>query len=260
MGRLRRSIALHRLLLIAAVFASWEAAAQARWLDAAFVSRPSEVLSALGGMAANERLVAAAGVTATQIVYAFALAACVGILLGAAIGLSTFAYRTFGPVILLLFGLPKMVMLPLFILFFGIGIVSKSVFAFSLGVFPILLNVMAGVRMVDPTLLAAAESMGASRVDMVFKVVLPSALPTVITGLRLGMSQTVLGVLLAELYGASTGIGFFVAQYTQSFKSAQVFALFFVVASLAILVNEGLRVLEVRAGQWREENAAEAVV
>jgi ABC-type nitrate/sulfonate/bicarbonate transport system permease component len=180
--------------------------------------------------------------------------------IGYLVGRSRYAVLVLEPLLAGVFAVPLVVFLPLFILFFGIGIVSKSVFAFSLGVFPILLNVMAGVRMVDPTLLAAAESMGASRVDMVFKVVLPSALPTVITGLRLGMSQTVLGVLLAELYGASTGIGFFVAQYTQSFKSAQVFALFFVVASLAILVNEGLRVLEVRAGQWREENAAEAVV
>jgi ABC-type nitrate/sulfonate/bicarbonate transport system permease component len=157
--------------------------------------------------------------------------------------------------VLLLFGLPKMVMLPLFILFFGIGVTSKAVFGFALGVFPVLLNVIAGVRMVDPALLTAAYAMGASRSDVLFKVVIPSAMPSIMTGLRLGMTQTVLGVLLAELYGASGGLGFYVAQYTQSFKPAFVFALFFAVAAIAIAVNETLRYLERRAGRWREDAA-----
>jgi len=145
------------------------------------------------------------------------------------------------------------VMLPLFILFFGIGLTSKAVFAFSLGVFPILLNVIAGTRMVDGTLVTAAYCMGATRLALFGKVVLPAALPSVITGLRVGMTQTVLGVLLAELYAANTGLGQYVALYSQTFKPAQLFALFFLVAALSIAVNEALRLVERRAGRWREE-------
>jgi ABC-type nitrate/sulfonate/bicarbonate transport system permease component len=152
-----------------------------------------------------------------------------------------------------------MVMLPLFILFFGIGLLSKAVFAFSLGVFPVLLNVITGARMVEPTLIAAATSMGASRPAIFAKVVLPASLPAVVTGLRVGMTQTVLGVLLAELYAANTGLGYYVALYSQTFKPAQLFALFFLVAAISILVNEALRVLERRASRWREEEV-EAVV
>jgi NitT/TauT family transport system permease protein len=146
-----------------------------------------------------------------------------------------------------------MVMLPLFILFFGIGVLSKAVFAFSLGVFPVLLNVIAGSRMVDRTLVTTAYCMGASRAGIFLKVVLPAALPSVITGLRVGMTQTVLGVLLAELYASNTGLGYFVTLYSQTFKPAQLFALFFVVAAISIVVNEGLRALERRASRWREE-------
>jgi NitT/TauT family transport system permease protein len=148
-----------------------------------------------------------------------------------------------------------MVMLPLFILFFGIGILSRAVFAFSLGVFPILLNVIAGARMVDPTLVTAAHSMGAGRPAVFVKVMLPAALPSVITGLRVGMTQTVLGVLLAELYAANTGLGYYVALYSQTFKPSHLFALFFAVAALAIAANETLRWLERRASRWREEEA-----
>jgi NitT/TauT family transport system permease protein len=245
-------IAWHRAVLVLAALALWEAAARLRWLDPDFFSPPSQVLWAMGELA-NPRVLAAARLTALEVAAAFAVAAVVGVGAGLGIGLSAFAYRTFRPIVLLLFSVPKMVMLPLFILFFGIGVLSKAVFAFSLGVFPVLLNVIAGSRMVDRTLVTAAYCMGASRAGIFLKVVLPAALPSVITGLRVGMTQTVLGVLLAELYASNTGLGYFVTLYSQSFKPAQLFALFFVVAALSIVVNEGLRALERRASRWREE-------
>ena len=245
-------IAWHRAALVLAALALWEVAARLRWLDPDFFSPPSQVLWAMGELA-NPRVLAAARLTALEVAAAFAVAAVVGVTGGLVIGLSAFAYRTFRPIVLLLFSVPKMVMLPLFILFFGIGVLSKAVFAFSLGVFPVLLNVIAGSRMVDRTLVTAAYCMGASRPGIFLKVVLPAALPSVVTGLRVGMTQTVLGVLLAELYASNTGFGYFVTLYSQSFKPAQLFALFFVVAALSIVVNEALRALERRASRWREE-------
>ena len=230
----------------------WEVAARLRWLDPDFVSPPSAILRAMGGLL-TPPLLAAARLTATEIGLAFSLAALIGVTAGLLIGLSPFAYRTFRPIVLLLFSVPKMVMLPLFILFFGIGLLSKAVFALSLGVFPILLNVIAGARQVDPTLLTAARCMGAGRLGIFTEVVVPASLPSIVTGLRIGMTQTVLGVLLAELYAANTGLGHYVALYSQTFKPAQLFALFFVVAAIAIAVNEALRALERRAGRWREE-------
>jgi ABC-type nitrate/sulfonate/bicarbonate transport system permease component len=251
-------IAWHRTALIAAVLAAWEMAARLRWLDPDFFSPPTKVLLAMADLA-HPPVLAAARLTALEVGVAVGAAAAVGVGGGLLIGLSAFAYRTFRPVVLLLFSVPKMVMLPLFILFFGIGLLSKAVFAFSLGVFPILLNVIAGTRMVDRTLVTAAYCMGAGRLAIFAKVVLPAALPSVITGLRVGMTQTVLGVLLAELYAANTGLGFYVALYSQSFKPARLFALFFVVAALSIVVNEALRAVERRASRWREEEAEPVV-
>jgi NitT/TauT family transport system permease protein len=244
----------HRALLVLALLALWEAATRAHWLDPDFFSPPTKVAHALVGLA-TPPVLAAARVTALEVAAAFTLASLVGLGVGLAVGLSPFAYRTFRPIVLLLFSVPKMVMLPLFILFFGIGLTSKAVFAFSLGVFPILLNVIAGTRTVDRTLLTAAYCMGASRLALFGKVVLPAALPSVITGLRVGMTQTVLGVLLAELYAANSGLGYYVELYSQGFRPAQLFALFFAVAALSIVVNELLRAIEHRAGRWREEEA-----
>jgi len=253
-ARGRRAVGWHRVVLVVAGLGLWELLDRVRWLDPDFISPPSAIAQAMGGLLAPP-ILAAARLTATQVGLAFLLAAVVGVGAGLLIGLSPLAYRTCRPIVLLLFSVPKMVMLPLFILFFGIGVVSRAVFAFSLGVFPILLNVIAGARMVDPTLVTAARSMGAGRAAVFWKVVLPAALPSVITGLRVGMTQTVLGVLLAELYAANTGLGYYVALYSQTFKPARLFALFFAVAAIAILVNELLRALERRASRWREEEA-----
>jgi ABC-type nitrate/sulfonate/bicarbonate transport system permease component len=254
----RRAVGWHRAGLLLLALLVWEAAARGRWLDPDFVSPPSRIVLALADLT-NPRILAAARLTATEVLVAFTLAAVIGVGGGLLIGHSGFAYRAVRPMVLFLFSMPKMVMLPLFILFFGIGLLSKAVFAFSLGVFPVLLNVITGARMVEPTLIAAATSMGASRPAIFAKVVLPASLPAVVTGLRVGMTQTVLGVLLAELYAANTGLGYYVALYSQTFKPAQLFALFFLVAAISILVNEALRVLERRASRWREEEV-EAVV
>lgn len=257
-GQWWHAVGWHRAGLVTAALGAWEALARLRWLDPDFVSPPTAVVRAMEDLA-TPAILAAAWLTGTEVALALLLASAVGVGAGLLIGLSPFAHRTLHPIVLLLFAVPKMVMLPLFILFFGIGALSRAIFAFSLGVFPILLNVIAGTRMVEPTLIVAARSMGAGRAAVLAKVVVPAALPSMITGLRVGMTQTVLGVLLAELYAANTGLGYYVALYSQTFKPAHLFALFFVVAAFAIAVNEGLRWLECRANRWREEESSGVV-
>lgn len=247
-----RGIAVHRLILIALSLGLWETVAQMGWVDRDFVSPPSRVAKALVALM-NADILRAARLTVSEVVYAFAISAVMGILVGLVMGRSPLTYRVCQPIVMLLFGLPKVALLPLFILVFGIGFTSTVAFAVSLGLFPILLNVTTGARMVDAPLVNAARSMGAGRLDIFFKLVIPAALPSIVTGLRLGMVQTSLGVLLAELFAATTGLGFFIQIYSSGFRPAELFALFFLVAASAIAVNEFLRYLERRAGAWREE-------
>lgn len=246
-----RGVAWHRLILILLLFTLWELVARNGWVDPDFISPPSRIVAAMAGFIQPE-IVKAARLTGTEILYAFVLSAVIGVSGGMAMGLNRTAYRICQPIVMLAFGLPKVALLPLFILVFGIGFTSTVAFGASLGLFPVLLNVTAGTRMVDRPLLNAARSMGAKPHQIFTRVVFPSALPSVITGLRLGMVQASLGVLLAELFAATTGLGFFIQLYSSGFRPAELFALFFVVAAGAIAINEGLRYLELRAGQWRE--------
>ena len=171
--------------------------------------------------------------------------------IGLSVGLNAFARRCFMPIILLLYGIPQIVILPLFILALGIGPPSKIAFGVTHGVFPIILAIVAGVQNLKPVLLTSARSMGASRWHILRYVVLPHMLPSFFSGLRLGMTGVLLGVLLAELYVSTAGIGYFTGVFTQNFDPTRLMGLISILAAMAILLNEFMRVVERRFSRWR---------
>ena len=141
--------------------------------------------------------------------------------------------------------------LPLFVLMFGIGPAVKVVFGFTHGFFPIVVNVIAGTQNINRVYLDGARSMGASRAQIYRRVVFPHLVPSLFTGMRLGMTATLLGVILAELYATQKGIGYFTELYSESFEPANLFALVAMIAAAAICLNEILRRAELRFGRWR---------
>ena len=150
------------------------------------------------------------------------------------------------PIVLLLFAIPQVSLLPLVILLFGLGPAAKIAFGFSHGVLPIVMNVVAGMRDVKELHLRAARSMGASRMETIRHVILPHAVPSLFTGLRLGMTMTLLGVILAELYVSTGGIGFYTRLFAENYNPAPLFALIGCLAVIAILFNELVRLAEKR--------------
>ena len=141
----------------------------------------------------------------------------IGLAVGLAVGLSRFSNRSLMPIILLLYGTPQITILPLFILYFGIGPPSKIAFGVTHGMFPIIVTIVAGVQNIKPILMTAAHSMGASRWQIFRWVIFPHMIPTFFAGMRLGMTGVLLGVLLAELYVSTAGIGYFTQLFTQAF-------------------------------------------
>jgi len=141
--------------------------------------------------------------------------------------------------------------LPLFVLYFGLGPPSKIAFGASHGIFPIMLNVIAGIRSVRPIYLACARSMGASWLQIVRRIVLPYVLAGLFAGMRLAMSVTLLGVMLAELYVSTAGIGYFTQRFSNEFDATNLLALITVLAIMAVILNETVRRLEARFGRWR---------
>ena len=166
--------------------------------------------------------------------------------------LSNLGRRSIYPVVLLLYGIPQAILLPLFVLMFGIGPAVKIAFGFSHGIFPVIVNTLAGMRNVNRHLVAGAAAMGASRAQQVRYVIFPHMVATVFAGLRLAMTLTLLGVVLAEIFVSQGGIGFFTLAYSETFNPSALMALVLTLALMAIALNELVRLVEARCSRWRE--------
>jgi len=239
-----------RLGVVALLLIAWEIAA--RWfIDPLFISPPSRVLLSLGTVWHTNGVPAALRLTLFELAVAFAIAVVIGLTVGLAVGLRPFARRSLMPIILLLYGLPQITILPLFILYFGIGPASKIAFGVTHGMFPITIAIVAGVQNLKPILLVSARSMGASRWQILRWVVFPHMIPSFFAGMRLGMSGALLGVLLAELYVSTAGIGHFTTMFTENFDPTKLFGLVAMLATMAIVLNEIVRRAETRFSRWR---------
>jgi ABC-type nitrate/sulfonate/bicarbonate transport system permease component len=247
---LARRPGLARLLVIAALVAVWEIAG--RWfVDPLFLAPPSKVIASLGAVFATRGVPAALQITLFELAVAFVIAVAIGLVLGLAIGLQPFVRLSVFPIVLLLYGMPQITILPLFILYFGIGAASKIAFGVTHGVFPVVVTVVAGVQNLKPILMTSARSMGASRWQMFRHVIFPHMVPSFFAGMRLGMSGVLLGVLLAELYVSIAGIGYFTTLFTQNFEPAKLFGLVGMLAAMAIFLNALVRRAETHFGKWR---------
>ena len=141
----------------------------------------------------------------------------------------------------------------MFILYFGIGPASKIAFGVSHGFFPIVLTIVAGVQNIRPILLSSARSMGASRWHVLRYIVFPHMVPSFFAGMRLAMTAVLLGVLLAELYVSTTGIGYFTTLFTQNFDPTRLLGLIAMLATMAILLNEIVRRAEAYFSRWHND-------
>jgi ABC-type nitrate/sulfonate/bicarbonate transport system permease component len=240
-----------RLLLIVGLVVLWEVGVRLVG-DPLFLSPPSQMIAALVGFIEEPDVLAALETTLWELVAAFVLAVGVGLPIGLVVGLRRFAYGSFYPVVVLLYAIPQATILPLVILIFGIGPEAKIASGFSHAVFPIIVNVVAGVQGIKPLFLDSARSMGANRRQIVWSVVIPHAVPSFFTGLRLAMTGDLLGVLLAELFVSQQGVGHFTQHFTESFQPQNLFALIAVLAAIAVTLNELCRRVERHMSRWHD--------
>jgi ABC-type nitrate/sulfonate/bicarbonate transport system permease component len=241
---------LARLAVVVLLFGIWEIAARF-YVDRMFLSPPSIVFSGLYLVLSTPGIPAALRITFFELSIAFVLAIAIGVAVGLTVGLSRFAHKSFMPIVLLLYGTPQITILPLFVLYFGIGPASKIAFGVTHGMFPIMLAVIAGVQNIKPILLTSARSMGANRWQIFRWVIFPHMIPSFFAGMRLAMTGVLLGVLLAELYVSTAGIGYFTTLFTQSFDPTKLLGLISLLAAMAIVLNELVRRAEIRFSRWR---------
>ena len=247
----RINVATTRVLILGGLLLVWEI-----WLrltgDTIVIAPPSSIVNALFTQVLSDPEIRGAILLALlEVVAAYALAIIGGLAIGLAVGSTNFSRRSLYPIILLLYAIPQAVLLPLFTLGFGIGPAAKIAFGFSHGVFPVIVNVVAGMRNVNPHYLRAAQSMGASRADILRNVIFPHMVGSFFTGLRLAMTMTLLGVILAELYVSTSGVGYFTKLFAETFDPSPLFALIGTLALMAIGLNEIVRVIERRFTRWK---------
>lgn len=181
----------------------------------------------------------------------FALSAIVGILFGVVMAASISVRGLCDPWVSMFYATPIIALGPLFILWLGIGVASKIAIVFLTAVFPILINTVAGLTTTDRNLLDVARSFGATGAQIYRKVRLPAALPFIIAGLRLGVARALVGVVVAELFGARAGLGFLILSAAQSFDTAGLFVGVLILAVAGVVSVEALKWLETRLAPWR---------
>jgi len=223
-----------------------------------FMSAPSLVWKAGVQLFASGEIWNDLRVSGIEFGWGFFLSVIVGVPFGIGCGWYKKMAYIFDPFINAMNATPRVALLPLVIIWLGIGILSKVGIIFLGAVFPILINARDGVKTTPYNLLIAARSFGASE-WMIFKsVVLPSTVPFILTGLRLGVGRALIGVMVGELYAATAGIGFMITVAGATFQTDKVFVGILIFATTGMFCMELLNRLEVKFDKWRPKVGATA--
>ena len=245
----------HERLIVAAailaLFALWEGLARLGLVDPSLAPAPSVVAAALVRLAGRPEVLASLGVTAWEVAAAFLLATPLGLGLGFLLAEVPALGALFRPLVNFLFGVPKSIFLPVFILVFGVSIPQKIAFGVFTTIFVLIVGGIAAVQSVPPELITVSRAYGASRAQIAREIYLPAMAPILLESARLGMVFNITAVLLCEIYGARDGIGYRIASWGENLQMPQLYAALVIVAAAAVAVNEALRAVESRLGAWR---------
>ncbi len=243
------NIALWHAVVFILFIAAWWALSAA--VGRGFMPSPRDTLLAAIRMSGDGSL----GVATLQSVYSllagYVLAAVIAIPAGLAMGGVRILGAVLEPYVDALSSMPRVAFLPLIIVFLGLGYEAKIFMVFIGAVMPIVVNTYAGVLQSDTELIEMARSAGAGDVAIFRKIVLPGALPFIMTGLRVGASLALINTVVAELYTAVSGLGGLLSIYGNSFRMAPYFVIVVILAVLGMLLMYGVRLLERRVTRWR---------
>jgi NitT/TauT family transport system permease protein len=230
----------------------WETLVRLGRLDASLAPAPSAIVTALAALAGRPEVLTSLGVTAWEVLAAFLVAIPVGLAVGFALAEVPWLGALFRPLVNFLFGVPKSIFLPVFILIFGVSIPQKIAFGVFTTVFVVIIGGIAAVESVPRELVTVSRVYGATRAQIVREIYLPAMAPILLESARLGMIFNITAVLLCEIYGARDGIGYRIAAWGENLQMPQLYAALVIVAAAAVAVNEALRLVEARLGAWRQ--------
>ncbi|MCE5975215.1 ABC transporter permease [Sinirhodobacter sp. WL0062] len=242
---------LGRFAILAAILGFWEFAS-GRFMEPYLISTPSKIMTTFWAWLMDGRIFFHAGITALEAVAGFILGAAVGMTLGILLGRAEKLAELLNPFIMGFYSIPKIALAPLFIIWFGIGLEMKILLTATIVFFLVFLNTYTGVRSVSPELVNILRLMGANERHVLRKVVVPSAIVWVFTGLRLSVPYAMIGAIVGEMIAANRGLGYLLSHASAQFNTAGVFAALFAIITLSVLMNTAVGIVAKYAMPWEK--------
>jgi len=212
--------------------------ATTRWgVSRILLPNPVEVVRALGNVLATGEYVDDLRVTLTELAIAFSISVTGGVALGYLISRSSFRIRAYDPLLSAIYSVPLILFLPLYVLWFGLGPASKIALGATISFFPIVLSTIAGFGRVEPMMVTAARSMGASDLQLFRFVLLPAAFPVIIAGMRLGFTVALLSIIGSETLASLAGLGHKIVELSEGMEMPRMFAYIAFVVTIAAILN-----------------------
>jgi len=241
------------LVSVVGGLAFWELISRYVVANALFLAAPSQIAVAVFNLGRSGQLWHHVSISAAEFALGYVIACILGIALGLAMASSATVKQALQPWVSGLYATPTIALAPLFILWFGIGIWSKVIVVITLVLFPVTINTEAGLRTTSERLIEMLRSFGATRRQIFVKLSLPSAVPFILAGLKLGIGRGLIGVVVAELFGSRAGLGNLISQSADAFNMPDLFAGVVILALAGIVLTAGFAWLEGRLVPWTRD-------
>ncbi len=238
---------------VVVILGIWQAFWSAGKISPLFMSGPSAIVRQFHELWVRGTLLSDLAYSGRNFAVGFAMALVAGVVLGLIVGWYRRVRLLADPFLNALFATPRVAMVPLIIIWFGVGMWSKVFIVFLSAFFPILVNTIGGVRAIDADLLRAARAYCASDWQIFTTLALPGSVPFILTGVRQGVALGLIGVVVGEMFGGSQGVGFMVAYGGQTFATDTLFVGVLIIAGAGILLTSLAERLERRFSRWRPE-------
>jgi len=251
-GFSRATVLAAQLTLAALILAAWQIGATSKLLDPFFFSRPTDIAARIAAWMGSGALWPHLAVTIEESLLGLLIGAAVGIALGFALARAPFAARVLDPFIKMLNAIPRVVLAPLFLLWFGLGIWSKVALAVTLVFFVMFFNTYQGVRDASRVIIDNVRMLGASERQLVRHVLVPSALTWIFSSLQTSLGFAMVGAVVGEYLGATRGLGYLISQAEGTFDTTGVFAGMVVLAVVVVIASAAVTRLERYLLRWKE--------
>jgi ABC-type nitrate/sulfonate/bicarbonate transport system permease component len=230
----------------------WQMAAILELFNPLLLSSPSQIVTAGVELTTNGELWTDFKVTVIEFVVAFGGAILIGLVLGLLKGWFSKVEYVTDPFIWFFYSTPLIAFYPLLLIWFGLGFNTVVVLGFLFAVIPITVNTFAGVKGMNQVLVRAAKSFGANNAQILLKVALPSAMPMIITGWRIGVERALIGVVVGEMFCSNAGLGFRISFYGAQLQTANLFVSIVLVVLFGLILTQLLRYIESRLLKWQK--------